>query len=90
MFFHLDAGAEIMLDFRLHIYDMTAPLADPRQAMRRQTDRLSRLAALEELTTMKVIKVIQGVSGGWTITDAHLSPDNERFVYHASCIPVIY
>lgn len=31
---------------------------------------------------MKVIKVIQGISGGWTITDAHLSPDNERYVYH--------
>jgi len=30
---------------------------------------------------MKVIKVIQGVSGGWTITDAHLSPDNERIIY---------
>jgi hypothetical protein len=39
---------------------------------------------------MKVIKVIQGVSGGWTITDAHLSPDNERCVYHALCIPVVY
>ncbi|KAI0256995.1 hypothetical protein BJV78DRAFT_1159430 [Lactifluus subvellereus] len=30
---------------------------------------------------MKVIKVIQGISGGWTITDAHLSPDNERIIY---------
>ena len=29
---------------------------------------------------MKVIKVIQGAPGGWTITDAHLSPDNERLV----------
>jgi len=30
---------------------------------------------------MKVIKVIQGSPGGWTITDAHLSPDNERIIY---------
>jgi len=30
---------------------------------------------------MDVIKIIQGVSGGWTITDAHLSPDNERIIY---------
>ena len=29
---------------------------------------------------MKVIKVIRGSPGGWTITDAHLSPDNERLV----------
>jgi DDB1- and CUL4-associated factor 11 len=90
MLFRLDAGAEIMLDFRLHIYDMSVPLADPIQAMQRPINRLSRLAGLEELTTMKVMKVIQGVSGGWTITDAHLSPDNERFVYHALCIPMIY
>jgi len=33
----------------------------------------------DEPTTLNIIKVIQGVSGGWTITDAHLSPDNERF-----------
>jgi DDB1- and CUL4-associated factor 11 len=73
-------GADIMVDFRLHIYDMTAPLADPRRALQRPTERLYRSSAPEEPTTMKVIKVVQGVPGGWTITDAHLSPDNERFV----------
>ncbi|KAI9507805.1 WD40-repeat-containing domain protein [Russula earlei] len=67
-------------DFRLHIYDMTAPLSIPARVPR-QTQRLSRQAAADEPTTMKVIKVIQGVSGGWTITDAHLSPDNERIIY---------
>jgi WD repeat-containing protein 23 len=29
---------------------------------------------------MKVMKLIQGSPGGWTITDAYLSPDNERLV----------
>lgn len=58
---------------------MTAP---PTKAARtvRQTDRFSRRSAYDEPTTLNVIKVIQGVSGGWTITDAHLSPDNERFL----------
>lgn len=32
-------------------------------------------------TTMKVHKSIRGIESGWTITDSHLSPDNER------CIP---
>lgn len=68
-----------MVDFRLHIYDMTAPLADPRRALQRPAERLYRSSAPEEPTTMKVMKVIQGVPGSWTITDAHLSPDNEWF-----------
>ncbi|KAI0257008.1 WD40-repeat-containing domain protein [Lactifluus subvellereus] len=68
-------------DFRLHIYDMTVPLMYPRQAKRRPAERHDRLSAPDEPTTMKVIKVIQGISGGWTITDAHLSPDNERIIY---------
>ncbi|KAH9964194.1 WD40-repeat-containing domain protein [Russula dissimulans] len=69
-------------DFRLHIYDMTAPLSSPAPRLR-QAQRSSRFrqAASDEPTTMKVIKIIQGVSGGWTITDAHLSPDNERIIY---------
>jgi WD repeat-containing protein 23 len=29
---------------------------------------------------MKVTRTIQGRAGRWTITDANLSPDNERFV----------
>ncbi|KAI0308327.1 WD40-repeat-containing domain protein [Multifurca ochricompacta] len=70
-------------DFRLHIYDMTVPPTNPKQVPR-PGERYSRRSALEEPTTMKVIKVIQGTSGGWTITDAHLSPDNEsqfRIIY---------
>ena len=59
---------------------MTAPLTKPARAVR-QTDRVSRRSVLDEPTTLNIIKVIRGVSGGWTITDAHLSPDNERFLY---------
>ncbi|KAI0003806.1 WD40-repeat-containing domain protein [Russula compacta] len=67
-------------DFRLHIYDMMTPLSKYTRALR-PTERRSRRSVSDEPTTMKVIKVIQGVSGGWTITDAHLSPDNERIIY---------
>jgi hypothetical protein len=31
-------------------------------------------------TTLTVLKSIQGKEGRWTITDSHLSPDNERLV----------
>ena len=58
---------------------MTAPLMKPTRAIR-ETNRFSRRSANDEPTTLNTIKVIQGVSGGWTITDAHLSPDNERYL----------
>lgn len=32
-------------------------------------------------TTMHAMKSIEGVHGNWTITDSHLSPDNERMIY---------
>jgi WD repeat-containing protein 23 len=67
-------------DFRLHIYDMTAPPSKPTQVLR-PTERSSRRSEYDEPTTLNTIKVIQGVSGGWTITDAHLSPDKERIIY---------
>jgi len=76
-FHSFDSDSKPLLDFRLHIYDMTAPPSNT-TPVRRQTERLSRRSASDEPTTLKVIKVIRGVSGGWTITDAHLSPDNER------------
>jgi WD repeat-containing protein 23 len=65
---------------------MTAPLTKPTRAVR-QTDRFSRRSVYDEPTTLNIIKVIQGVSGGWTITDAHLSPDNERFLIFYSVYP---
>ena len=59
---------------------MTAPLLKPSRTLR-QTERLYGRSDYDEPTTLNIIKVIQGVSGGWTITDAHLSPDNERFLH---------
>jgi len=38
---------------------------------------------------MKLVQMIQGGHGGWTITDSHLSPDNQRLIY-ASISPVVY
>lgn len=83
----LPIAYKILLDFRLHIYDMTAPLSSPTRVIR-PPETLSRRSAYDEPTTLKVIKVIQGVTGGWTITDAHLSPDNERSfcpLIHIAC-----
>lgn len=37
-------------------------------------------------TTLRVKKSVQGHPGRWTITDANLSPDNERY----SLSPVTY
>lgn len=54
-------------DFNLHIYDTTA--AHTVQSY----DRSS-----QHRTTMKVHKSIRGIPEGWTITDSHLSHDNER------------
>ncbi|KAH9081527.1 WD40-repeat-containing domain protein [Lactarius deliciosus] len=70
-------------DFRLHIFDTTAPPTNPRQTPQPTERHHRRLGwpPTDEPTTMKVIKIIQGSSGGWTITDAHLSPDNERIIY---------
>lgn len=79
-FFPLDSYPTTILDFRLHIYDMTAPLSKPTQVLR-PTERPSRRSEYDEPTTLNIIKVIQGLSGGWTITDSHLSPDNERFLH---------
>ncbi|KAF9055900.1 WD40-repeat-containing domain protein [Panaeolus papilionaceus] len=41
------------------------------------------------ITRMPVRKVIQGHPGRWTITDANLSPDNERMIY-SSIAPTVY
>ena len=75
-----DACAESSADFRMHIFDTTAPPStNPKQVPRPAEWHRPRWVA-DEPTTMKVIKVIRGSPGGWTITDAHLSPDNERLV----------
>lgn len=60
-------------DFRMHVYDTTRPITQPpRQSLR---------SLGTHTTTMHVAKTIDGVGDGWTITDSHLSPDNERLAY---------
>lgn len=58
-------------DYSLHIFDVTKP---PRQ--------FSPVTGMYGLkTSMPLRKHIQGAHGGWTITDANLSPDNSRLIY---------
>jgi hypothetical protein len=57
-------------DFRLYLYDMTAPRL---KLPRRQSN-----SYCSHQTTMEVVNEINGEPGRWTITDSHLSPDNER------------
>ncbi|KAJ4002235.1 WD40-repeat-containing domain protein [Lentinula boryana] len=60
-------------DFRLHVYDTTAP---PLPAMSRVD-----VDHDQPYTTMNLSRRIQGRHGRWTITDANLSPDNDRIIY---------
>ena len=64
-------------DFRLHIFDTAAP-PQPITPQRRHYDTDDGMR-----TTLKVSRTIQGRAGRWTITDANLSPDNERFAISA-------
>ncbi|OJA12343.1 hypothetical protein AZE42_02787 [Rhizopogon vesiculosus] len=68
-------------DFRLHIYDMTSPpspyIKRPRNT-RRSATGIWDDNGNDHYTTLKELKTIQGCPGRWTITDSHLSPDNER------------
>ncbi|KAH9835897.1 WD40-repeat-containing domain protein [Rhodofomes roseus] len=61
-------------DFRLHVYDTTAPLSQ-RNVEATRNERHG------HTTSMKVIKTIPANPGRWTITDSHLSPDNQRMIY---------
>lgn len=65
----------VRLDFRLHVFDTTAP---PAPNVHRGPRRANHHPDLSLQTNMKVIKTIQGHPGRWTITDANLSSDNER------------
>ncbi|KZT30917.1 WD40 repeat-like protein [Neolentinus lepideus HHB14362 ss-1] len=67
-------------DFTLNVYDMTAPPNRPTPNRVPSTRRRHHTADSNDdhQTTMKVINSIQGNPGSWTITDSHLSPDNER------------
>ncbi|KAF9444600.1 WD40 repeat-like protein [Macrolepiota fuliginosa MF-IS2] len=71
-------------DFRLHIFDTSAPpqpMTPQRRYLTHSDDSMR--------TTMKVSRTIQGRPGRWTITDANLSPDNERMIY-SSITPTVY
>ncbi|EPQ60332.1 WD40 repeat-like protein [Gloeophyllum trabeum ATCC 11539] len=78
-------------DFSLNVYDMTAPPtpALPNRVHRTRPSRYMTDMDEDHRTTMKVINTIQGHPGRWTITDSHLSPDNERMIY-ASITPIVY
>ncbi|KAL5494725.1 hypothetical protein ACEPAI_186 [Sanghuangporus weigelae] len=71
-------------DFNLHIYDTTAPRGPDAFQGRVYHD-----SHTNHKTTMKVHKSIQGIPEGWTITDSHLSPDNDRLIYSAMS-PTVY
>ncbi|CDO75481.1 hypothetical protein BN946_scf184935.g17 [Trametes cinnabarina] len=71
-------------NFRLHVYDMKAPFRQqsPSRPQRQEYDD-------GHTTIMQVIKTIQAAPGRWTITDSHLSPDNQRMIY-ASISSTVY
>ncbi|KAJ7292730.1 WD40 repeat-like protein [Mycena rebaudengoi] len=62
-------------DFRLNIFDTTVPAVARERGIRQSSsdDYLK--------TNMKVINSIRAQPGRWTVTDANLSPDNERLIY---------
>ncbi|KAJ7069044.1 WD40 repeat-like protein [Mycena belliarum] len=61
-------------DFRLNIFDTTVPPVPRKPGVRQE-------AAPNLKSTMKVMNSIQAHPGRWTISDANLSPDNERMIY---------
>jgi len=71
-------------DWRLHVYDTKAPFTT---LERRPLGRNAHYTDHE--TTMKTLKTVDAVPGSWTITDSHLSPDNERLIY-ASISSTVY
>ncbi|THH00690.1 hypothetical protein EW026_g1895 [Hermanssonia centrifuga] len=75
-------------DFRLHVYDTTAPVTPTVPSHRTHRTRGGTMDHDHD-TSMKVIKTIRAHPGGWTITDSHLSPDNQRMIY-ASVSNIVY
>ncbi|EJD47958.1 WD40 repeat-like protein [Auricularia subglabra TFB-10046 SS5] len=72
-------------DFRLDIFSTTEP-ADPFAS----SGRLGRRGIHStSQSTMKNVGSIRGSGEGWTVTDSHLSPDNERLIY-ASMSRTVY
>ncbi|CEH15848.1 WD40 repeat-containing protein [Ceraceosorus bombacis] len=81
-------------DFKVHIYDTSVA---PQKYARAVTSTGGgggggwRGRTYEETheTSLKVIKTINGRAGQWTITDAHLSPNNAWMIY-SSITPFVY
>lgn len=72
----------LLADFRLHLFDTTQPpLPDRIQSRRGNVGAGHQDPYLGLETTMTVKKRIQASPGRWTITDANLSPNNERYAY---------
>ncbi|KAF7972185.1 hypothetical protein HWV62_18770 [Athelia sp. TMB] len=65
-------------DFKLQVYDTSTPPLP-----------LGPSHPTTRNSALKVLKTIQGSPGRWTITDSHLSPDNERMIY-SSITPTVY
>ncbi|KAI0031259.1 WD40-repeat-containing domain protein [Vararia minispora EC-137] len=81
-------------DFKISVYDMTASPTQPEKPdmppqPRRHRWRQRSYIVPPVQSTLKTIKTIRGAQGQWTMTDTHLSPDNERVIYSSLC-PVVY
>ncbi|KAI6136433.1 WD40 repeat-like protein [Pisolithus sp. B1] len=79
-------------NFHLYVYDMTAPPSSytgQRRGARWPVTSHWDTNDRDHETTLKVLKTIEGRQGSWTITDSHLSPNNERIIY-SSITPIVY
>ncbi|VDC08021.1 unnamed protein product [Peniophora sp. CBMAI 1063] len=79
-------------DFKINVYDMSAPITQPGiqpTIAERRGHRRRPIVSNDAQSALKLSKSIQGIPGRWTMTDTHLSPDNERVIY-SSLTPVVY
>ncbi|KAH8835624.1 WD40-repeat-containing domain protein [Flagelloscypha sp. PMI_526] len=73
-------------DFQLHVFDTNASKSARPNGLRRYPQH----GQPSPVTSRLHLKhTIQGRPGRWTITDANLSPDNERMIY-SSITPTVY
>ncbi|KAI0319054.1 WD40-repeat-containing domain protein [Amylostereum chailletii] len=73
--------------FKIHVYDVTQPPSKYERP--KVSNRRRHLYEERSQTTLRTIKTINGIEGRWTMTDTHLSPDNERIIY-SSITPVVH
>jgi len=83
-------------EFKVSVYDMTAPPTRPEdrlKAAERARARGNRHHIYDHSkSNLKTIKTIHGTDGSWTMTDTHLSPDNQRYAlcYDMYCVSHIH